>query len=567
MLKFRPSNISYRKANIHLDELQLIAFIEKAINDKSLRGFLYKRSSPNSKWRLKWFLLYQNLLFYFDLGQSVHQQIIREHQAKISDGRSTTRCGTKSASSTPSKAPFEMKDFSGQISSLSQLSLSPRRLGSFLSRKRRRSQPPKSLKLPECSNDNNICRSIKHETKGQQKEKDNETSKSTEVVGETRTTTTKRKEQDRDNTLSLALSAQSTSCQQQQRRASVCPVSFMRPSERMKEDNKKDIDIEADNENENIVNGDDYHDDIGANELKVKQARSHRLASDPSARTKLNSSDKFIQRHQSNYQMSYRLLSEKASPCCSISGVSLVSGGQSPLIHEQQSIGRSATTNNINLSSSGSSLLNLNNLLNSKIGVILLESSYCERLVDSSSSSSANLAHKQASESSIPFTNYSQQQQGVGMTNLVGNNSNCAVNSSPEKHMANSSAAIGSGFITTTATTTTTTTTSTTTTTATRATTTTTTATTTSPSSSSTSSTSSSSGATTLENGKESEYKQQQQKQQQQQQNINSEPFSSRPFGTSPPMERTTNGTSEFNSSEVSSYSPLLFSIYSISLT
>lgn len=34
-----------------------------------LSGYLYKRCSDSSKWLLRWFRLYQNLLFYYD-GES-----------------------------------------------------------------------------------------------------------------------------------------------------------------------------------------------------------------------------------------------------------------------------------------------------------------------------------------------------------------------------------------------------------------------------------------------------------------------------------------------------------------
>lgn len=81
MLKFRPSN----RTSIHFNEHQLIALIEKGLSDNSLRGFLYKRSSPNAKWRLKWFLLFENLLFYFDLGQNCQQQQLqRQHEEEES---------------------------------------------------------------------------------------------------------------------------------------------------------------------------------------------------------------------------------------------------------------------------------------------------------------------------------------------------------------------------------------------------------------------------------------------------------------------------------------------------
>lgn len=74
MLKFRPSNLTQKRANINFNELQLIALIEKGLSDSSLRGFLYKRSSPSAKWRLKWFLLFENLLFYFDLPHNQQPQ-------------------------------------------------------------------------------------------------------------------------------------------------------------------------------------------------------------------------------------------------------------------------------------------------------------------------------------------------------------------------------------------------------------------------------------------------------------------------------------------------------------
>jgi hypothetical protein len=52
--------------NMRMNELQLLALSEKALNDNGLRGLLFKRTSDNSKWQLRWFVLFQNLLFYFE---------------------------------------------------------------------------------------------------------------------------------------------------------------------------------------------------------------------------------------------------------------------------------------------------------------------------------------------------------------------------------------------------------------------------------------------------------------------------------------------------------------------
>ena len=49
-----------------MNELQLLALSEKALHDNGLRGHLFKRTSDNSKWQMRWFILFQNLLFYFE---------------------------------------------------------------------------------------------------------------------------------------------------------------------------------------------------------------------------------------------------------------------------------------------------------------------------------------------------------------------------------------------------------------------------------------------------------------------------------------------------------------------
>ncbi|XP_044256640.1 ras-specific guanine nucleotide-releasing factor 2-like isoform X2 [Tribolium madens] len=51
---------------IRVNENQLIMLSERAHYDHSQAGYLHKRSADSSKWQLRWFVLYQNLLFYYD---------------------------------------------------------------------------------------------------------------------------------------------------------------------------------------------------------------------------------------------------------------------------------------------------------------------------------------------------------------------------------------------------------------------------------------------------------------------------------------------------------------------
>lgn len=277
-----------------------------------------------------------------------------------------------SASSTPSKAPFKACS-NDNITSVSQLGLSPRRLSSFLSRRRRQQQAtsvtattavavkklPSSTELPQ-SPCGSLGRNDNEESELAKTTIEGDSARLLEVADPSSI-------RNRDG-ISVNLAQESDG---KVRRASAC-ASY------------RDTRAQRD------ASGNDRETETNGSSLTVRQARSHRLASDPSARE--NTNDRFIQRHQSNFQQSCRMLSSSASPCCSISGVSLVSGGQSPMVHEQQSIGRSATTNTINLTGANHSALTLNNLLSSKIGVILLEGSYCERLVDSASATISKAA-------------------------------------------------------------------------------------------------------------------------------------------------------------------------------
>lgn len=51
---------------MRFNEIQLLHLAEKALHDSCKRGYLFKRTSDNNKWQLRWFVLYQNILFYYD---------------------------------------------------------------------------------------------------------------------------------------------------------------------------------------------------------------------------------------------------------------------------------------------------------------------------------------------------------------------------------------------------------------------------------------------------------------------------------------------------------------------
>ncbi|XP_068212542.1 ras-specific guanine nucleotide-releasing factor 2-like [Palaemon carinicauda] len=56
---------------IRINENQVLMLAEKARHDHNYTGYLYKRSSDTNKWQLRWFILYQNLLFYSENESSV----------------------------------------------------------------------------------------------------------------------------------------------------------------------------------------------------------------------------------------------------------------------------------------------------------------------------------------------------------------------------------------------------------------------------------------------------------------------------------------------------------------
>lgn len=52
--------------NIRFNESQLIYLVSKARRENTNAGFLYKKSSDTGKWQQRYFVLYQNMLFYFE---------------------------------------------------------------------------------------------------------------------------------------------------------------------------------------------------------------------------------------------------------------------------------------------------------------------------------------------------------------------------------------------------------------------------------------------------------------------------------------------------------------------
>ncbi|KAG0435633.1 hypothetical protein HPB47_018384 [Ixodes persulcatus] len=51
---------------LRMNDGQLLSLSEKALHDNCLRGYLCKRTADSARWQLRWFVLYQNLLFYYE---------------------------------------------------------------------------------------------------------------------------------------------------------------------------------------------------------------------------------------------------------------------------------------------------------------------------------------------------------------------------------------------------------------------------------------------------------------------------------------------------------------------
>ncbi|KAL2719368.1 ras-specific guanine nucleotide-releasing factor 2-like isoform X1 [Vespula squamosa] len=49
-----------------VNDSQLVMLSERAHYDHSLSGYLHKRTADSAKWQLRWFVLYQNMLFYYE---------------------------------------------------------------------------------------------------------------------------------------------------------------------------------------------------------------------------------------------------------------------------------------------------------------------------------------------------------------------------------------------------------------------------------------------------------------------------------------------------------------------
>ncbi|XP_055685566.1 ras-specific guanine nucleotide-releasing factor 2-like [Lutzomyia longipalpis] len=56
--------------SVRVNENQVIMLSDRASYDHSMHGYLHKRTADSNKWQLRWFILYQNLLFYYDSEQS-----------------------------------------------------------------------------------------------------------------------------------------------------------------------------------------------------------------------------------------------------------------------------------------------------------------------------------------------------------------------------------------------------------------------------------------------------------------------------------------------------------------
>lgn len=61
---------------IRFNETLLQYLATKAKQENTISGFLYKKSSDLGKWQLRWFVLYQNLLMYFETDSSTRPSTV-----------------------------------------------------------------------------------------------------------------------------------------------------------------------------------------------------------------------------------------------------------------------------------------------------------------------------------------------------------------------------------------------------------------------------------------------------------------------------------------------------------
>ena len=55
---------------IRINESQLLYLASKGKAENTVSGYLHKKSNDTGKWQLRWFSLYQNLLFYYENDQA-----------------------------------------------------------------------------------------------------------------------------------------------------------------------------------------------------------------------------------------------------------------------------------------------------------------------------------------------------------------------------------------------------------------------------------------------------------------------------------------------------------------
>ena len=55
---------------IRINESQLLYLASKGRAENTVSGYLHKKSNDTGKWQLRWFSLYQNLLFYYENDQA-----------------------------------------------------------------------------------------------------------------------------------------------------------------------------------------------------------------------------------------------------------------------------------------------------------------------------------------------------------------------------------------------------------------------------------------------------------------------------------------------------------------
>lgn len=90
---------------MRMNEIQLYALSEKALHDNGPKGYLLKRTSDSGKWQTRYFVLFQNLLFYFENDTTVKPSGIIFLEGSYCDKMvSTASSGSSSSSKHHSQA-------------------------------------------------------------------------------------------------------------------------------------------------------------------------------------------------------------------------------------------------------------------------------------------------------------------------------------------------------------------------------------------------------------------------------------------------------------------------------